>query len=309
MHKLRRLIANILSGKYNSKLIISVRIHLSSTRNSELYRYFGFPLVKLIYNRADRIIAVSKGVELDLIENFGIRETLVTTISNGCNVTRIQELAEEELTIDEKKLFAGPNVIVTMGRLEYQKGQWHLIRALAALRDAGIEFTLLILGQGSKQAYLEKLIEDYDLQDRIKLMGFCSNPFKIMKNAELYVLPSLYEGMGNSLIEALACGLPCISTDHKSGAREILAPESDIRQTATENAEYAKYGILVPVPDGNIYEKGERLTSEERILSESIRRLIESKELRDKYSSLAVIRAEEMNVSNAVNKWIKEIIS
>ncbi len=303
-------IANILSGNKYAKTMLSVRIHLSSSKNKMLYRIFGFPMVKLLYNRADRIVAVSKGVENDLIDNFGIKKNKITTIPNGCDIKMIQMKGKEQLSDEEKLLISGhEHVIVTMGRLEYQKGQWHLIRALSTLKKEGLDFKLLILGKGSLQSYLKSLVEQYGLSDNVIFPGFMSNPFKIISNADLYVLPSLYEGMGNSLIEAMACGIPCISTDHKSGAREILAPDTDVRKILKDAPEYARNGILVPVPDGQMYSADEPITREEVILSEAIKEMLTNDSLKQKYALLSSARASEMNLEDAVNRWLTEIES
>ncbi len=297
-------IANILSGKSYCKVIVSVRIHLSSMAGEWLYRFIGFPIIRVIYNHADKIVAVSEGVRYDLIDNFGIDESHIITIPNGCDLARIDKLASEELSDSEKIALSGENVIVTMGRLDYQKGQRHLIRALKHVKDEGVDFKLLVLGQGPMLENLEEMVESYGLHDNVIFMGFCENPFRILHNADIYVLPSLFEGMGNSLIEAMACGLPCISTDHDSGAREILAPDTDARIKNKTSVEHASYGVLVPVPDGKTVTNKEHLSNEEVMMAAAIEEMLTKEDIRNRYRQKAIERAGEMNSGDVAMKWM-----
>ena len=81
---------------------------------------------------------------------------------------------------------------------------------------------LFIIGEGSERTKLNNLIEKLKLQGKVFMLGFKKNPFKYLKQSDVFVLSSKYEGLPNSLIQALLLGVPCISTDCKSGPREIL---------------------------------------------------------------------------------------
>ncbi|MCR4705953.1 MAG: glycosyltransferase [Lachnospiraceae bacterium] len=297
-------IANILSGKDHCKIILSVRNHLSSRSCEWKYRFFVFPIIKMLYGYADKIVAVSEGVRVDLIKNFGIKESKAMTIPNGCDVNRIEEMSLEELSQKEAELLSYDSVIVTMGRLEHQKGQWHLIRALRAVKDRGLRFRLLILGQGSMLDTLKEVALNNGLQEDVRFLGFCNNPFRILRNADLYVLPSLFEGMVNSLIEALACGLPCISTDHNAGAREILAPKSDVELKNVDRIERAEYGIMIPVPNGQIERGRTKLSPEESLLADAIAELLSNKSLRENYRLKAIERSKTMAIEHTITMWM-----
>ena len=301
-------IANILTGNKYCKVIVSVRVNLSRSADNKLYKYFGFPLVRKLYNRADKVVAVSKGVECDLIDNFGIHKEKVITIANGCDLDRLQKLADEQISEKEKEILKKENVIISMGRLEHQKGQWHLIRALSVLKQKGISFKLLVFGNGGLECYLKGLVHSLRLDENVIFMGFCENPFRVIKRARAYVLPSLYEGMGNTLIEALACGIPCISTDHDSGAREIFAPDTDVRYKVKGNIEYAKYGILVPALDGIEYNYDDAITDEEMILANAIENILMDSNLEELYRKSSFIRAKEFELSKCINQWIAVIL-
>jgi glycosyltransferase involved in cell wall biosynthesis len=94
---------------------------------------------------------------------------------------------------------------------------------------------LIILGEGEERPSLEKLIATLGLQDSVALPGFVPNPYAYMRNAALFVLSSLWEGLPTVLIEAMAVGVPVVSTDCPSGPFEILKG--------------GKLGPLVPVGD------------------------------------------------------------
>jgi len=112
-------------------------------------------------------------------------------------------------------------VILAAGRLSPEKGFSTLIQAFARLA-AKRACRLVILGEGRQRGDLERLVNDSRLMDRVSMPGWTTNPFAYMSRAALFVLSSVREGLGLVLIEALACGCPCVSTDCPSGPREIL---------------------------------------------------------------------------------------
>ena len=119
-------------------------------------------------------------------------------------------------------------------RLHPQKDYPTLLRAFATLRKTR-NLRLAIMGEGHERPRLEKLIQDLGIGADVRLLGFQPNPFAFMARAAVFVLSSAWEGLGNVLIEALACGCPVVSTDCPHGPSEIL--------------EQGRYGALVPVGD------------------------------------------------------------
>ncbi|MCR5576403.1 MAG: glycosyltransferase family 4 protein [Oscillospiraceae bacterium] len=127
-----------------------------------------------------------------------------------------------------------PRDIVAVGRLTAQKDHALLIRAYAALGPVGDR--LVIYGEGEKRAELEALVRELSLKGRVLLPGLSADIPRDIEGAKLFVLPSDYEGMPNALLEAMALGLACISTDCPCGGPAELI-END------------KNGLLVPVGD------------------------------------------------------------
>jgi len=297
-------VANILSGNKYCKTIVSVRNNLTKAESSWAYRYFVNPLARCLYNKADKIVAVSKGIEWDLVNNLNIKKKLVTTIYNGIDAQIVDDKMREEVSWEEQKIRDTKYTLITVGRLVNQKGQWHLIRALSILSEKNVDFKLLVLGQGELKNYLEGLVNDLGLRDRVYFLGFCENPFKYFKLADVCVVPSMYEGFGNALIEAMCCGVPCISTDHDSGARELLAPDTELTYKNITGIEYAKYGVVVPVCDGKYYQSFEVLTDEEKILGKAICELLSNEDILEEYRAKLKERIVQFDIHEVVKQWI-----
>jgi glycosyltransferase involved in cell wall biosynthesis len=109
----------------------------------------------------------------------------------------------------------------------------------------------VILGEGEERKSLESLVCELGLTSRVHLLGFVANPFKYMKRASVYVLSSTYEGLPGSLIQALRCGCPIVSTDCESGPAEIL--------------DNGRYGRLVQVADPVMLARAIKETLAEKV--------------------------------------------
>ena len=224
--------ARRLSGS-SARVAVSEHISLGeSARNASRWRDRIMPYaVKRFYPWSDDIIAVSRGVAEDLAGIIGLPDHKIHTIYNPVVTPELLEKAEENINhpwfVSDK-----PPVILGAGRLDRQKDFPTLIRAFAKLRER-VPAKLVILGEGPKRTELQSLIRSLGLEDEVDLPGFVNNPYAYMAKAGVFALSSAWEGLATVIIEALACGLPVVSTDCKSGPNEIL--------------ENGKYGCLVPV--------------------------------------------------------------
>lgn len=293
------IIGNIFS---DTKTICSVHNTISK-RNDKLYKYIVEPIDRVLYKYADYIISVSDGVKKDLIENVGVKNNNVTTIYNGFNLDDILNKSKEPLMNDHNLLFDDSFVISTMGRLCQQKGQWHLIRALRECVKSFPKLKLIILGEGEYREYLEELVRKCNLEQNIHFIGFDSNPNKYIAKSDLFVFPSLYEGFGNALVEAMSLGVPCVATDYECGAREILSPDVIDNKLPTESYYLGKYGVIIPPLDNAHYNAEDPETSEEHVLSQAIMCFVKDNNLKEKYSRAAQQGAERFNISCIARKW------
>lgn len=293
---------NILSKK-NDKVIISIRNFKSKSSNN-LYDKLNKVFMKLLYNKADYIIAVSRLIKDDLIRNFSINAEKIKVIYNSYSPEKILDNASEKIPEDYREFFKG-QVIVNVGRLEPQKGQFHLIKAFAQVLKEIPEAKLLIIGQGTLEKALKEVAVNLGVSDNVRFVGYTNNPFKYLIRSKLFVFPSLHEGFPNALCEAMACGLPVISSDCKSGPREILTEGSDLFYE-TRNIEFAQYGVLVPVcKKANI--NFSTLTREEKLLADSIKKLLSDQQLYKVYSEKSKERIKDFTIKKAREQW-EEII-
>ncbi len=189
-------------------------------------------MIRYAYPHADKIVAVSEGVAIDLCKQYDVADNKVSVIYNPIITERL--IKQSNLTPDHPWYSDNRPIILGVGSLTPQKDFACLIKAFAKLPEK-LHARLIILGEGCQRSYLELLIENLGVKNSVSLPGFATNPFSYMKKAKLFVLSSRWEGLPGTLIQALACGAYVISTDCPSGPSEILCN--------------GKYGTLVPVGD------------------------------------------------------------
>jgi len=299
-------IANILSGKKYCRVVVSVRSSLIQEGQLPQYKYVVNPLVKLLYDKADRVAAVSKGIAQELSQVFKLKADKICTIENGYSIEELVTLSRERLSEEEELLFKNKIVCIAVGRLTEAKAYWHLIRAYASVCDKIEDTILFILGEGELKGYLSELIQLYNLEEKVILLGFVRNPYKYMRKADFFVMSSMYEGFPNAMAEAMCLGVPCIATDFRTGARELLEPklvsdEKDIREIR-----YAEFGVITPLCSGKKYYN-EKLEQEEDILAKAIEILCRDEKIRNHYAAQSRKRSEELGIERVVKQWLRLI--
>lgn len=214
------ILANRLA-RWRTRLIVVERNQFSLNRTLKrgLVR-LAYGLVPRLYRQADLIGAVSEGVRDDLAETTRLPLDRIEVLHNPVVSEGLAVRAAEPL--DHPWLKPGePPVILGVGRLSTQKNFPLLIDAFARVR-ARRPARLIILGEGKLRPELEQRIDDLGIAADVALPGFDANPFRYMRHASVFVLSSDWEGLPTALIEAMACGVPVVSTDCQSGPREVL---------------------------------------------------------------------------------------
>lgn len=290
-------IVNVLSS-CGEKTIVSVRNMLSHEPMSALRK----KLVRFTSVHSDVTVSLSEMVKYDLENYFDIPKEKITTIYNHCDAQLLKDLCKDNPT----GINTDPNKFnyVTMGRLNKQKGQWHLIRAFQNVVIEIPNAHLYIMGEGELEQQLKNLISELHLENSITMTGYIKNPHEIYSQCEVFVFPSLFEGLGNVLLEALAFDMPIISSDCEAGPREILAPNTDL-QTKALDMELAEYGVLVPVCDGNHFNASDPLTKAEECLANAMIYLNNNIEKRNEYRNKASSRILDFEKNTIIDAWSK----
>lgn len=142
-------------------------------------------------------------------------------IYNPVDIEEVIKKSEEEvedLVIDDEKI-----KIICVGSFVKSKGHRYLIEAIKILTSKKTyKMKVYFIGTGSLMNQLKNMVEMYQLDDIIEFLGYKDNPFKYMRNSDIFVLPSIWEGFGNVIVEAMACNIPVISTTCESGPKEII---------------------------------------------------------------------------------------
>ncbi len=278
---------NTLSKVFGSraKILISERIapsqeYLTNSLKDKVSRR----LIKYLYPKASVIIPNSCGIKIDLMENFNIDNNIIKVINNPIDLDKIKLLQSQHVIIKKDNFN-----FITIGRLFEQKNHDLLLESILEC-DAN----LYIIGEGELRNKLEEKIIKFKLEDRVFLLGRKENPYAYLKEADCFIFSSNYEGFPNVLLEALACGLPIISTDCISGPREILSPSTDVHFQTKSGIELSEYGILTPV--GN-----------KESLVDAIQLIISNQNLVNKYKKIAKKRASNFDKDIIINKFIEVI--
>jgi glycosyltransferase involved in cell wall biosynthesis len=177
-------------------------------------------IARSAYRRASLVLANSAGLRERVTEYFRLPPDHVVISRNLLDLDRLDRLANEPLPAE---VASEPFLLVAAGRLHAQKGYRYLLEAIDELVNRRQrQLRLVVLGTGELRSDLEEFVRDHGLQQHVTFAGFVANPLPWFRQADLFVLPSLFEGLPNSLLEAVACGTPALATDCPSGPIEIL---------------------------------------------------------------------------------------
>jgi len=267
-------------------LIVGDNLAEDLKRKPLVTRYLYALLFNLSFKLADKIICVSKGLGKNLQDNFHIPKHKIHIIYNGVNVKAIKNKAKTKLSEKYERFMRNHDVIVMLSRLVPKKGHTFVLNTLPSIITLFPRIKLYIIGQGSQYKLLKEKVKHLHLQNYVVFHGFeKTNPYKYIQKARLFLFSSVYEGFGNVLIEAMACGTPVISTNCQYGPKEILLN--------------SKYGILTPSFAEN-KKAGDYLVN-------AVQSLLLAKNRRSHYKQMGLKRANDFTATTMSQGYYKVI--
>jgi glycosyltransferase involved in cell wall biosynthesis len=197
----------LLRPMHPMRLVTTVHGWVRHTRRTKLY----YAIDRACLPRYDRVLCVSEDLRGRCLE-AGVDEARCVLVENGIDAGAYPpplDVAEARARLG---LAPGRPVVGAAGRLSPEKGFDTLIRSADRLLSAGVDFDLVIVGEGGEDARLRKLVEGLGRGDRIKLLGHRSDMPEVFRAMDVFALSSLREGLPNVLLEAMASGVPVVAT-------------------------------------------------------------------------------------------------
>ena len=203
----------------NTRLIFREAITPYAHFGEKFYRYPFHVVYGLLYRRAYAVIVLSEEMRRVLVEKYSLDPVKVHLIHNAVSTDRRSSLCNGKILTDGD----GVIKILSIGRLEHQKGFDGLIKAFGIVSREYPLLQLTIAGEGGKRRMLEKLIRTLGVEGRVQLPGQCANPFSFADKMTIYAMTSRYEGFSNALLEALMLGLPVLAPTSNCSTSEIIS--------------------------------------------------------------------------------------
>lgn len=206
---------------------IVASVHNVYTIDRKLHRRM---INRFLARFTDKVVAVSEIVKKDILKYDGLRKDKVTVIYNGIDTDRLLN-KDSNVIRSEFNISSDVPVTGTIGRLTFQKGQKYLIEAVSIIKEKFPKIMLLIVGDGPMKDELQNYAKALGLNEHVIFTGSRRDIPALLAAMDIFVLPSLWEGLPNALLEAMASGKPIIATD--------IPP-------VREAINFEKEGILVP---------------------------------------------------------------
>jgi glycosyltransferase involved in cell wall biosynthesis len=222
-----------LSRQNRPKLVLREVGSPSIAQYRDPYRQnrIAYRMLRRFYRHADRIITLTDGARRDLADNFAVPEQMIAVMRTNAVIPAAMA---KQLACWDGEVGRERDLIVCIGRLSPEKDHYTLLRAMTLL-PTHRPWRVALVGEGPQRKRLAAFVDSAGLAERTIFTGHADDPFAWMMRASVAVCSSVYEGLGNAIIEALACGTPVVSTDAPYGPREIL--------------QAGRYGTLTPVGD------------------------------------------------------------
>lgn len=247
-------------------------------------------LVKLFYNYADRIITTTYENRNNFIQDYWVIPEKIKTIHNMIDIESINEKLLWEVEKWDTHLFENNRfTFVNIGRLSFQKNHELLLWAFEKLYQENNNVQLIILWQWELKEKLENQISSYRSKDNIYFLWIRNNPLPYLKMSHGFVLSSRYEWFALALIEAMQAWLPIITTDHRTGWKELLRKNCETFEQV-KTISHEDYGILVPNFD-------------EEFLKDAMLQIISDTSSQEKYQQKSLMRYKDFDKKIILGIW------
>jgi len=247
----------------NCKLILTEH----STSNSRRNKIWGKILDKIIYSSYSKIIGISQGAANSLIKSYPFLIRKVQIINNGAHL-----FFKKFLT----RTSAVKIVILSVGRLHPSKNHQTAINALALIKDLNFEYW--IAGLGELEEELKTQVKNFKLQNKVKFLGYVSDIPSLLKKADIFLVPSRWEGYGLAAVEAMNASLPCVISN-VPGLGDLIKKDGE--------------DAFLVAP------------SDEQIITQRLKQLVENKNIRHEMGKKAFARSLNFGVDTMIKDYIK----
>lgn len=277
---------------YKGRIVMCERTYQTSMIQTKgwLGRIITRILLKYSYKTADLVLANSEVIKTDLRQNLDVT-TPIKVIYNPVDISEVKTKMNEPVPVNFQP---GLFYFVSVGNFKKGKNHALLLHAFALIKNP--DCRLLLIGSGILEKETRQLAEELGISSQVIFCGRDNNPFKYMQHCDCFVMSSDVEGFPNVLLEAIACGMPAISTDCFSGPRELLAPGTDLSFQLKDNYSEEAYGILTAT--GNI-----------NTLAAAMKKMVDDKDLRERLRKNASSRAPGFDVKIIKTEFLQAFSS
>ncbi|WP_412070413.1 glycosyltransferase [Rubrivirga sp. IMCC43871] len=255
-----------------------------------------------LYGAFGRVVCISKGIHDDVVDNCGYKFTEnLSIIYNPHDIDLITERADEAVSEEEEVAFERP-AVAFVGRLSDEKAPWRLVRAFAHVVRSGVDCNLVFIGDGSPAVLdrLQALALTKGISDRVFFLGRKENPYKLLARSSALALTSRFEGTPNVIVEAIALGVPVVSSYCTQGIAELMSVAGLSSQTVDSVIE-VEGGLITP-------HYTERLDAEQHPLDETfavaLRQVLGDPRHRERVKRARMVLLAKFDATTSTDRYI-----
>lgn len=263
-------------GEYTEQLFVEER---TMPFKEKAFGFIYKAVMSLLYHKADAIVSVSESLARRLRRFFLINNKKIKVIYVPVDIDNVKIRSQEKIYESGHK--NNLPCVGTISRLSREKGINYLIEAFSDLLK-NLDARLVIIGDGRERRNLEEMANDLNIEDKVSFLGWLENPYKYLREMDVFVLSSLWEGFPTVIVESMVCGTPVVATRSAGGVEELI--------------EDGVNGLLVPSRDV-------------KTLSDSIYRLLKDSGLKERFSREAARRIEQFDSRNITKQYESLILS